>query len=215
MFIRRRRASWLGLTLAVLFGYSAAQPSNAQGTDAERLQQCHRDLCAIIKAPTPQTGRPLQCDLAVTWYKETIERAARSRRLAWPFGDARCTLKLDVERAILARAITDRSNTLKLPPQAANCEVNFRGTLYPMTVTMAPEIVFRNGRAVSVALGVQKIDSNPVLKGVIWSAAKLEQNFGLLQRDFVSGVNRYIERTCRGRAGARRQVEVKGDSVVQ
>jgi hypothetical protein len=197
--------SLISLCLAA-FG-AASGPASAQQTEMERLQQCDRDLCAMLRAPS-SSGPGLQCDLSKTFYKEQIDKALRSRRLGWIFGDAHCTAKLDVTRSIIAKAMIEDSYTLKVPEQPAACEVEYNGARYPVKVTMAPEITFRDGRATAVELGVRDIEANPVIKAVLWSAAKLQQSLGLYQDDFVRGVNRYVERQCRARPGSRRQVRL-------
>jgi hypothetical protein len=205
----RRRAAVLALggMLAVLGGGAGAQP-----TDLERLRQCDRDLCAIIAAPT-LPGPPLRCDLAATWYKEQIDRAARSKNLVWPFGDIRCTLGLTVERKILGDAVAEPNARLVVPTQTANCEVEYNGARYPIALSLAPEIAFREGRAVSVSLGVKDVEANLVIETLLWSASKLQDSLGLFEQDFVRGVNRYIERQCPSRAGRGRQATLRPDSM--
>jgi hypothetical protein len=194
--------SWLAAALLAWSGQAQAQQ-----TEMERIQQCDRDLCAMIRAPSP-SGPALQCDLSKTFYKEQIDKALRPKRLGWIFGDAYCTLKLDVSRSIIAKAMTEDEYTLKVPEQPASCDVDHNGTRYPVKVTLAPEITFRDGRATAVALGVREIEANPIIKAVLWSASKLQSSLGLYQDDFVRGVNRYVERECRARPGSRRQVRL-------
>jgi hypothetical protein len=202
MYTRQRGClSLISLWLAILAAGWAA-PARAQGTEMERLQQCDRDLCAILSAPSRGSG-PLQCDLSKTWYKEQIDKIMRPKGLGWVFGDADCKLKLDIERSRLARAMTHNSYTLRVPEQAASCEVEYRGSRYPVTVTLAPEIRFARGRATAVSLGVRGIKANPIVKALLWSATKLQSSMGLYQDDIVRGVNRYIGRECRVKSGRR------------
>src|SRR5688572_8070777 len=86
-------------------------PAKAQQTEMERLQQCDRDLCAMLRAPS-SSGPGLRCDLSKTFYKEQIDKALRAKRLGWIFGDAHCTVQLDVSRSIVSKAMTEDSYTL-------------------------------------------------------------------------------------------------------
>ena len=199
--------------LAGLFLSAAAPAAHAQqGADLERIARCSRDLCDILRAPF-KDGGPLQCEVGKTLYKEQIDKAMRARKLMWPLGDARCTVKLDIDRAILTRAMTQDRHTLKLPKQPADCDVEYKGTHYPVTLSLAPEFEFRNGRATSVLLGVQDIEATVVLKALIWSAARLEDNIGVFQEDFVRGLNSYIQSTCKARPAVRRQVRAESGRV--
>jgi hypothetical protein len=201
----RPRLSSLSFMIVALM--ACAVPASAQMSELEQIQQCNRDLCSILRAPSTD-GRPLQCDLSRTFYKEQIDKALRPKKLGWIFGDANCTLKLDVPRAMLAKAMTEDRYTLKVPEQPAACDVDYNGTRYPVKVTMAPEIAFRNGRARSVTLGVRDIDANLVIKAALWSAFKLQSSMGLYQDDFVRAVNRYVDRDCRARPMSRRQARL-------
>jgi hypothetical protein len=189
---------------ALLFFAGPATVSAQQQSEAERLSQCSRDLCDMLRMPLSD-GSPLRCEVGLTLQKEQIDKAMRQRSLMWPLGDARCTVKLDVERAIIARAMTQDPYTLKLPKQPGNCEVEYKGAKYPVTLAWAPEIEFSGGRATSVRLGIQDIQANLLLKAAIWSAAKLEDRVGVFQSAFVSGVNTYIGSMCKAKPAPRRQ----------
>jgi hypothetical protein len=182
--------------------------ARAQGTDGERLAQCDRDLCDIIRVPS-ETGQPLRCDLGQTFFKEQTKKAARSKGLTWPLGDARCTVKLDVPRAVLARAMTKEEYTLRVPPHRVECEVGLGDGRYPATISLAPRVEFEDGRAKAVALGVEKIEANIVIRALLWTASKLDENLGLFEDDFVKGVNHYIARHCRARPSIRRNASVE------
>ena len=208
MYTRRQaRLSSVSSLVAALLAWGGQAQAQQQQTEMERLQQCDRDLCAMIRAPSG-SGPALQCDLSKTFCKEQIDKALRPKRLGWIFGDADCTLKLDVARGIIAKSMTEDRHTLKVPEQPASCEVEHNGTRYPVKVSLAPEITFRDGRATAVSLGVRDIEANPMIKAVLWSAAKLQSSLGLWQDDFVRGVNRYVERECKARPGGRRQVRL-------
>ena len=130
--------------------------------------------------------------------------------MPWLFGDTRCTLKLDIARSILSKALSEDAYTLKIPRQPASCEVEYKGEHYPIQFTVAPLIEFRGGQATSVGLDVEDIKANAVITALLWSATKLQNGLGLYQNDLVREVNRYIERQCRARPGGRRQVLLEG-----
>ncbi len=176
-----------------------AQPqTQAQITEVERIQQCDRDLCGIALHPK-EAGAPLRCDLTKTWYKEEISKAwseKSNNRISWPFGDAQCSVKLDVERALLAGAVTNEKYKLKSPTLPVKCEVDRKGTRYPLAVTLTPEVEFKDGKATLVLLNVEKIEANAVIKSVVWTASKMESNFGLFQKALLKGINDYITEYC-------------------
>ena len=171
-----------------------AQASPPQ-TDEEKLRQCDRDICAIITNPNA-SGGPVQCDLAQTWYKEDIAKAVKKGWLSWTFGDARCTTKFEINRALFAAPFKEKTYTLKIPAQPVACEIDNSGSRHELRAKMAPVIEFENGKAKSVSLGVTDIDGTAVVRKLVWAAWKFENTFGYFQADFVKGVNEYITDHC-------------------
>ena len=196
------RADFLARDVFLLSFFSfiaAALPLRAQDassvTEAEKLRQCDRDMCGIVKNPSG-AGGALQCDLAQTWSKEDIARVVKKGRLTWPFGGARCTAKFEIDRALFAPALKEKSHKLKIPPQPVSCEIDNSDSRHVVTAKMGPVIEFENGKATSVSLGVSDIDGTAVVRNVVWAAWKFESNFGYFQADFIKGVNEYIAEHC-------------------
>jgi hypothetical protein len=203
----RFRSALSRFSFAAALAIAGYGQASAQGTDLERLARCDRDLCDMIRAPNA-AGKALECDLGMTWYKEQIEKVAKDKGLPWMLGDASCKMKLDVSRAVITEPLAKGDHRMKVPEQTATCEVEYKGSRYPVKVSVAPEIAFKNGKATEVNLGVKDIEANMIVKALVWSAAKVQEKTGAYQADFVKGVNTYIEKECRGRAKGKRQVEL-------
>src|SRR5262249_7433496 len=159
------------------------------------ILQCDRDLCDIIRTPK-EAGPGLKCDLSMTWYKEELEKVAKEKGLTWVLGDAQCAIKLNVGRSTLTPALTDTAYQLKVPEQAGTCEVEYKGTRYPVKATVAPEVKFQDGKATAVTLGIHNIEANWAVKALVWSLAKTQEKLGLYHDEMVAGVNHYIEKEC-------------------
>lgn len=173
----------------------ARAQDSSSATDAEKLRQCDREVCGIVKNPDG-AGAALKCDVAQTWYKEDIVRVVKKGRLTWPFGDARCTAKFEIDRALFTPALKEKSHKLKIPPQPVSCEIDNSGSRHLVTAKMGPVIEFENGKAKSVSLGLSDIDGTAMVRNVVWAAWKFESTFGYFQADFVKGVNEYITEHC-------------------
>jgi hypothetical protein len=185
------------LSFVSLLAASTAARAQAPSplTEAERMRQCDRNACGIVTNPTSE-GAALRCDLAQTWYKEEIAKAVKKGRLSWPFGDARCTAKFEIGRALFAAPLKAKAHTLKIPPQPVSCEVDNSGSRHVVSAKMAPVIEFENGKAKSVSLGVTDIDGDSVIRKVVWAAWKFESTFGYFQADFIKEINEYITEHC-------------------
>jgi hypothetical protein len=164
-------------------------------TEAEdaKLAQCAKDLCAILVSKKAK-GPDLNCDLAKTWENDQIQKGADSKNLVWGFGSARCTAKVKAKRSELIAAVTAPEITFKFDRQLFACEIGTER--YELSATIAPELKFREGSTTAVALHMANIQGAPLIKGVVWTAATLEENFGILQNDMIREVNRFIKKEC-------------------
>ena len=139
-------------------------------------------------------GPDLACDLSKTWQKDEIQRGADSANVMWGLGSATCRVKLNAKRADIVAAVSAPQSAFKLAPQSIACEI---GTgKYELRATLAPELILRQGAATAVSLHMDNIQGAPIIKGVVWTAAALEESFGILQNDMVREVNRFIKKEC-------------------
>ncbi len=179
----------------------AGTVATADETEKERLRKCEIDICRMI-VEKKKEGDDLACDLSKTWAKEDIAEEAKEKKLPWELGDARCAVKLNVSRNDIVSAVTDAAYTLKVPEQGVDCEVEQGGTKHPIKLTLAPQIKFKNGEAVEASLGVGNIEAPAVVKGVIWSAAKMEEFFGIFHSDLLKEINSFVSKKCPKRLAA-------------
>lgn len=158
--------------------------------------ECDRKLCDMALHLDKAKNSNLKCDLTKTWLKAQIAEAWVKTKVSWPFGDASCSAKFDLPRKFLTGALTNKKYTLKVTPHTIACEVKNGDKTYPMKAKVTPSIDFRDGKATYVNLGVGKIEGNAVIKGAVWTAAKMVSTFGIFQDDFRNGVNDYIGKYC-------------------
>ncbi|MEJ2123408.1 MAG: hypothetical protein P8Y47_01045 [Alphaproteobacteria bacterium] len=171
---RWARLAVTGLMLAIISG-TAAQAAEApadqpaaskdkaapakvltpeQKAELKRIMECDRKLCDIVLHLDKAKDSSLKCDLTKTWLKAEIREAWKKTRVAWPFGDARCSAKFDLSRKLLTGAITEKKYTLKVTPHTIACVVKNGDKKYPMEAIVTPSIDFRDGKATYVKLGV-------------------------------------------------------------
>lgn len=181
---------------AIFLGVLAlAAAAQAEPTEKERLKKCEVDLCAIL-VDKKKEGEDLACNLSKTWAKEDISKEAEEKKLSWSLGDSRCEVNLKIARAELVAAVSSPEYTLKVPQQSVKCEVEQGGAKYPINLTLAPVVKLQNGEAKEISLGVGNIEAASVIKGVIWSAAKLEETFGIFHGDLLKETNKFISKKC-------------------
>jgi hypothetical protein len=70
------------------------------------------------------------------------------------------------------------------------------GKLEKVTATLAPKIVFKDGKADKVWVNLKDVEGPAGLKATLVTAAELADRLGLFHRQMLRAVNRYIYRHC-------------------
>jgi hypothetical protein len=181
----------LALSLAVSMSAFALEEAK---DEKEKLETCERDLCTILVKR--EAGNDLQCSLQKTWAGSKIKQGVEEKKLTWSLGDVRCEIKLEVKRQDMLDALTKPKFELKLPTHAVRCEVEREKEVLPVSVALTPRVLFKDGKATTVWLGIGEIQAPAVVKGAIWTAAQLEDNFGVVHSDLIKEINRFVYERC-------------------
>ena len=118
------------------------------------------------------------------------------KKLTWSLGDLRCGVQFDASRKDMVDALTKPEYELKLATHAVKCEVEREKEVLNINVDLSPRIQFKDGKAVKAWIGVGEIQAPTVVKGAIWSAAQLEDTFGVVHGDLIKEINRFVYERC-------------------
>ncbi|MBO0764563.1 MAG: hypothetical protein J2P50_08250 [Hyphomicrobiaceae bacterium] len=179
---------------ACLLAAPAAIALEEQKGEEAAITDCDKRLCAMLLERNPQGG-DLKCALTKTWAKSKIKHADNSK-VSWGFGDARCTVEVNLSRAKIVAVLGEKGGTYRVPPHTAHCVVEQDGKLEKVTAVVAPKIVFRNGRAEQIWINLKSIDGPSSITYTLQLAAQLADTFGLFHHQMIKSINRYIERHC-------------------
>jgi hypothetical protein len=182
-----------GIVLAGALAVPAAALDEQKGEEAA-IKACDKRLCSILVNKTP-TGADLKCTLTKTWVRSTIKEAETSK-LTWGYGDARCSVDLDISRATVIAAVSKEEWKFRVPPHTANCEVEQNGKLEKVTAVLSPKIVFKNGKAEQVWVNLKSVEGPAAIQLTVQTAAYLADTLGLFHKRMIKSINRYIERHC-------------------
>jgi hypothetical protein len=192
-----RSARWTSViavfSAAFLFA-PAVHALEEQRGEAAAIKACDKRLCTILMQKNAK-GDDLKCSLTKTWARSTIKEAD-SHKLSWAFGDAQCSVDINLNRAVLVSALTDDQKKLRVPPHTVNCVVEQDGKLEKVTATLAPKIVFRDGKADKVWVNLTNVEGPAGIKATLHTAAQLADTLGLFHRRMIKSINRYVERHC-------------------
>ena len=183
--------------LAGLLAGLAPHPSHALDElkhEKKAISACERALCGMLVHKQP-SGPDLKCDLTKTWGQKTIKEA-ESSTLSWAFGDARCTVKIDVRRADILNAISAPKAKFWLPDQRVHCIVEEDGRPKDVHVLVSPKIEFRDGRAEKVWINLKEAEGPSNVVGLVRFAVSLSDNVGILHPGLVKSINGFINKSC-------------------
>lgn len=90
--------------------------------------------------------------------------------------DATCTVSIRIERALVEAAVAAAGDhVFQSPPQPVACEITTRKSVFPISATFAPRVVFKAGVAVEATPGLADVEGVsrylawPVVKYVNWA----------------------------------------------
>jgi len=190
-----RALSLAALGLLALACVCLASPARAleEGAgEAKAIDACDKRLCTMLQQKNP-SGEDLKCALTKTWAKSTLKG---DRTVGWSFGDARCTVHIDISRARIVASVTEKETKFAVPAHTANCIVEQDGEVKTVKATLAPKIVFKGGRAEKIWINLLHVEGPTAIKATMTTAAQLNDTIGLFHRNMLKAVNGYIYKHC-------------------
>jgi len=189
----RLAAACAVLAAALLFAPGAHALEEQRG-EAAAIEACDKRLCTILMQKNAK-GDDLRCKVTKTWARSTIKEAD-SHKLSWAFGDARCSVDINLNRAYLVAVLTGAGRKFFVPPHTVHCVVEQDGKLEKVTATLSPKIHFKDGKAEKVWVNLKEVDGPPGIRATLLAAAQLADSLGLFHRQMIKAINRYIDRHC-------------------
>ena len=166
---------------------------------AEKAQRriCKVQICSIFSTKDPE-GADIDCPIVKTWREEDIEEILGGGKLDWPWGKARCTAQLKLNRATLAAAAGTEGTVAKLEKHTITCSLDLKsdGASYDVKVDIKPEVTFAGGKATSARINWGAIDAPMLAYSVIWPGATLDNSLNILGGQVVKMANEFMGKKC-------------------
>jgi hypothetical protein len=191
-------ASASALALGLALSGATARAVSALDEDRgekEKLEACERNLCTIL-VKREAAGGDLQCALQKTWAGSKIKEGVEQKKLTWGFGDVRCSIDVVAKRKDMVDALTKPDYEFKLGTHTVRCDVEREKEVMKVSVALSPKFQFKEGKAVKAWLGIGTIEAPTVVKGAIWTAAQLEDTFGIVHGDLIREINKFVHDRC-------------------
>lgn len=185
-------AAAAGMTMASV----GAQALDVLANEKAGRDACAKRLCDIVLKREPK-GPPLACDMTKTWDRTKIKKNGEKSNISWGFGDARCQVALNIDRAMLLPALASPTHTLFVPEQTVRCKIeDSESKLTELNVRASPKIKFKDGKAHKVWINVKDIDGDSNVRGLVWSVAKLADGLGIFHKATIKEINKFIHEKC-------------------
>lgn len=186
-----------GLVAAAVLCLGAAGATALEETESERdaLKACERQVCEIV-VKKDASGSDFACTLSKTWNKSKIQEGIEKKKLSWGFGNARCSIDVTLARSEILSALSKPEHAVEFKPQTVKCEIEREKEVTEVSVTLAPKITFKGGKADKAWINVQKVEGPAVVRGALWTAAQAEDYVGLFQGELIAEVNEFIGQKC-------------------
>jgi hypothetical protein len=214
-----RRAVFSGalLTLTALIAGVGSRPSvgaqepgaasaAVRETEEEIKERATRRVCAVAVCSTLHMQRPasgqVSCSVQKTWRKETLTKILTRAKIPWPWGYARCAADLKLDRATLAKAMSEPAFEAQFDKHDLRCELEGEKEKYEVKLQIQPKVTFKQGKAVKASLNWGRIEGPKLAQTALWPATAADNSFGLLQGTVVDDINDFIQTRC---------MEVKGE----
>jgi len=182
-----------------------AKADEAPRTPEEQAETDNRKACKIkvcqVFASKKAEGEDVSCDLVKTVHKETIEKKYLGGKIGWPFGKAQCKTSIKLKRAFLVNGATKDGFEGTLEKTSVDC-ILFTSDgkdKHEIKFSLAPTIKWKGGKAETVALNITDISGTALAKTGLWTIAKANSYFGVLDgpvmgkfNDFTTACPEYL-----------------------
>jgi hypothetical protein len=149
-------------------------------------------------------GDDVACSVVKTWTKTELKEKILKGRLDWPWSHAQCKADIKLPRKLLAQFLSGADVEAKIPKHAVDCTLDRQdgSDKYSVSFAIEPTVQFSGGKAVKASLNWSDIEGTAVAKGAVWSAAKLDNNLGILEGAVVESINDFFDKKCKAEEAA-------------
>lgn len=114
--------------------------------------------------------------------------------------DARCTVSIRVDRALVETALTADDHVFTVPPQPMRCEIQTRETVMVIMGSFSPRVVFARGQAVEATPGLTDVQG--VTAVLSWPVVQYVNRSSTIKDGMLAAINAYrAHRAARASAG--------------
>lgn len=163
--------------------------------EKEARKACQIEICDILSTKEPQ-GPDVACDIGWTWRANEISNAVGDH-LDWPWGKVVCQSKIRLERAPLAKAMSEPSYNLTMDTQTVRCTLyQKKGKPVVIKLALSPKVTFKNGEATKGSVNWGNVSAPAAIYPLLYTATSLDNSTNVLGNEVVQQINKFIRKDC-------------------
>ena len=162
----------------------------------EARKACKAKICNIFATADP-AGEDVSCAIVKTWREEDITKLLGGK-VDWPYGKAVCRSQLELERAPLARAMSEPNQDVKVKKQTVRCTLDRKGEgePYVIEISLAPHVRFEKGKVVKASINWGEAKAPAFLYPLLYAGTGLDNQSNFLGPEVVKMVNEFTAKKC-------------------
>ena len=167
--------------------------------EKEARRTCKIEICTAFAKPA--AGSPITCEVTKTWPQPDITSKVVGGSYVWQYGHTQCTVKLSLDRGLIAKAIAEGSTSVKFPEHSFICNIDdkdaTKGKAFTVTLSFTPSITFEKGQAKSVTLEPVKTEGSSLASAAVSSLMAVDKVSGAVSRAAASEINEFLYTKCK------------------
>lgn len=168
--------------------------------EKEARKACKIEICQAFANPQPD-GAPITCDVTKTWLKQEILGRVTGGDWVYGYGHAQCTMKLNLSRAEIAKALAGGKATIAFPEHSVDCNVTdkdpSKGEAFSVKVSLTPKATFENGKATAVEIEPVKTEGSTIASAAVTSAMAADSVSGVVSSALAGEINAFLYNKCK------------------
>ena len=196
----KHTVSLLAGLLALLIVGRAGFAAGETGTPAEANKPAAGATPAPAKEPelTPEEKAEKEARKACKIKICDILATKDATEIDWPWGNAVCQSKLELQRAPLAKAMSEASYVIAMPSQKVRCTLaqKDKGEPYVVEIVMAPKVTFKDGKASEATINWGEAQTPLLVYPLVYAGTGLDNQTNVLGPEVVRMVNEFATKKC-------------------
>jgi hypothetical protein len=171
--------------------------------EKEVRRTCKVQICNAFAKPI--SGSPITSEVTKTWTQPEITSKVVGESYIWQYGHTQYTVKLSLERDVIAKAMAD-GGSVKFLEHLFICNVDdkdaTKGKAFTVTLTFTPSITFEKGQAKSVTMDPVKTKGSTLASAAVSSLMtvdcylRVDKVSGIVSRAAANEINDFLYSKC-------------------